>query len=143
MVELVNDRKRKRECGLTRPGGFAVGEAKRTTSIDIDAPRVVQIVGPEFRLNTVPLNRYGGTPYPSIHHFIVRSGRISFQHSVESVNESWDSSISLGGTPQSSRTLPSLQALKLQRSQTISITYLGHNPITRSGSPDNPSLRIN
>ncbi|EGC42104.1 predicted protein [Histoplasma capsulatum var. duboisii H88] len=44
----VNDRKRKRECGLTRPGGFAVGEAKRTTSIDIDAPRVVQIVGPEI-----------------------------------------------------------------------------------------------
>ncbi|KAG5297533.1 hypothetical protein I7I48_06665 [Histoplasma ohiense] len=44
-------------------------------------------------------------------------GRISFQHLVESVNESWDSSIPLVWMPQLPQTLPSSQALQLQQFQ--------------------------
>ncbi|EEH08796.1 predicted protein [Histoplasma capsulatum G186AR] len=71
---------------LTRPGGFTVGEVKRTTSIDVGAPRVVQTVGPE--------------------------------HSVESVNESWDSSISLGGT-----IIPNFTVIASSEASTVSNNF--------------------
>ncbi|KAG5303898.1 hypothetical protein I7I50_10802 [Histoplasma capsulatum G186AR] len=48
---------------LTRPGGFTVGEVKRTTSIDVGAPRVVQTVGPEIlRSPTVSLQHRSSEP---------------------------------------------------------------------------------
>ncbi|EFW13450.1 hypothetical protein D8B26_001435 [Coccidioides posadasii str. Silveira] len=68
----VNDRKRKRECETTppvhppkhrekhdnelaSPGGFTVGEIRRSTGIDV--PRVVQTAGPEISLTASPQHR--------------------------------------------------------------------------------------